>query len=519
MELFKVRAQSPSDEAADLYLKVRSGTVGFENGSCVLSPGSEISTDVYFNIFSSSKYGEYTVAEEISIATSVSGRLDIELRSCSDLGEEVLDVRRVDSEGPEEVDFSFKIKNLDDSRPVCHYLLYRAHDRSTVHSFGSYVSDIEPDEVDLGIVICTFNREERVLRNVERINSLISDPTCGPVGKSTVYVIDNGRTLDKDSVDYDSVKLIPNKNNGGSGGFSKGIIESRRDNKTHILLMDDDIEIDPNVIYKTFNLISILNDRHKGAFILGGMLLPESPRIQYEAGAEYLPEFKRGKHMLDLSDAGALLRNDKGEKADYGGWWFMAMPSSAADQLPLPLFIKLDDVEFGIRRMRDHIVMNGIGIWHDSFESKANPITDFYFLRRNLLILYSLYDVHNGMQIGIAHLRNMLKCMKHGNIREYVFTRRAVDDYLKGPEFIANVDQENLIKSCNPHMDENGSSEKPEKKRRIVYRNNMRKFSFRCLLYLLPESFNVAIRWNKLSRSYRDSMEYLTSMEYWESKQ
>ena len=519
MELFKVCAQPPSDDVADLYIRIRSGTVGFDNGDCVLPPGSEISTDTYFNIFSSSKYGEYTVADEISITTFVSGRMDVQLCSCSDAGEKTVDIRTVDSDVPEEICFSFKIDKLDDSKPTCHYLLYRAHDNSTIHSFGSYKSDVSRKNVDLGIVICTFKREERVVRNIEKIVSLISDRTYGLADKVTVYVVDNGRTLSKDVVNYDGVVLIPNNNNGGSGGFTKGMIESRKDKKTHILLMDDDIDMDPNVIYKTFNLISILNDKHKGAFILGGMLLPEYPQTQYEAGAEYLSEFKRGKHMLDLSEVSALLRNDKGEPADYGGWWFMAMPSSAADELPFPLFIKLDDVEFGTRRMQDHIVMNGIGIWHDSFESKTNPITDFYFLRRNLLIFYSLNNKHNGMWAGVTHLRNMLHCIKEGKIREYVFTRRAVDDFLKGPEFIANTNQEDIIKSYNMHTDETGYGEIPERKRGTCARNNIKKISFRCILNLFLESFNLVIKWNKTARSYRGSMEYLTSLEYWESRQ
>ena len=519
MELFKVRARPPSDEVADLYVRIRSGTAGFGNGDCVLSPGSEISTDTYFNIFSSSKYGEYTVADEISITTIVSGKMDVELCSCSGSGEETIGTRKVDSKVPVEVSFSFNIKSLDDSNPVCHYLVYRAHDNSTVHSFGSYVSDIEPEAVDLGIVICTFRREERVVKNVEKINSLISDRTYGLAGKVTVYVVDNGRTLSRDIVSHDGVVLIPNNNNGGSGGFAKGMIESRKDKKTHILLMDDDIEMDPSVIHKTFNLISILNDRHGEAFVLGGMLLPETPRMQYEAGAEYLREFKRGKHMLDLSEVGALLRNDEGEPADYGGWWFMAMPSSASDELPLPFFIKLDDVEFGIRRMHDHIVMNGIGVWHDSFESKTNPVIDFYFLRRNLLIFYSLYNKHNGIKIGITHLRNMLTCMKEGKTGEYVFTRMAVDDFLKGPGFIADADQEAIIKSCDPRTDETESGGNSERKPGMRTIDNIRKFSFRCFLNLFLESFNVAVKWNKLARNYRGGMEYLTSPEYWESRQ
>lgn len=519
MELFKVSVQSPFDGSNDLYLRVRSGTAWFENGDCLLLTGSEVSTDVYFNIFSSSKYGEYTIADEVSINTSVSGRLDVELRYCSEAGEKTVEKKTIDSDVPEDVHFTFNIKNLDDSKPVCHYLLYRATGRSTIHSFGSYISDVKSKDVDLGIVICTFKREDRVQKNIEKIKSLILDPKYGLENKVTVYVVDNGRTLSKDTVSNDHIRLIPCDNNGGSGGFAKGMMESRKDKKTHILLMDDDVEMDVNVIYKTINLISILNDKHSEAFVLGGMLLPGSPRIQYEAGAEYLPEFKRGKHMLDLSIVSELLRNDKGEQADYGGWWFMAMPSNAAEELPLPLFIKLDDVEFGIRRMSDHIVMNGIGIWHDSFESKVNPVTDFYFLRRNMLIIHSIYGKHNGMRMGMIYLRNMLSCIKRRGTTEYILTERATEDFLEGPDFIANANQEEIMNSRGSFRDENESCENFDGGHTLCRRINVGKSSSRCFFDVMRISFTLAVRWNRISRRYCDSMRYLTSSDYWEKRQ
>lgn len=513
MELFKVCIPPQSADVGNLYLRVRSGTAELQNGMCVLSPNSEISTDTYFNVFSSSKYAEYTKVEKVTIATSVSGNLLVELRSFSDAGEQTIESRNINSEEPEEVRFSFKIDTLKNENTTLHYLVYHSHGESVIHSFGSYISDLKPDIIDLGIVICTFMRAERVIRTLSQIDEIMSDDQYGLEGRITVYVMDNGRTLDEASINYNHVKLIPNKNDGGAGGFTRGIIESRRDHKTHTLLMDDDIELDPNVIYKTFNLISILKDEHKEAFILGGMLLPETPNIQYEAGAEYLQRFRRGKHMLDLSSADALIRNDGWEPADYGGWWYMCMPENTTEELPLPLFIKLDDVEFGLRRMRDHIVINGIGVWHDHFESKTNPVTDYYFMRRNTLILHSIYSKNNGIRAGIGHLRRMLYCIKEEKNNEYRYTRKAIDDFLKGPEFIENAEQTEIFKMAD-NWDEIVPSADRKKKRstREIFRNA----SPAELLSLFLESTKLVIRWNGLAKKYRESIEFLSSVEYWD---
>ena len=103
----------------------------------------------------------------VSITTYVSGNLDVELRSVSRSEETVIKKISIDSDDIEKVTFCFSIQNLDDGDPVCHYLLYRSNDYSVIESLGAYVSDVKPDSIDLGIVICTFNREDRLKNNVK----------------------------------------------------------------------------------------------------------------------------------------------------------------------------------------------------------------------------------------------------------------------------------------------------------------------------------------------------------------
>lgn len=37
---------------------------------------------------------------------------------------------------------------------------------------------------------------------------------------------------------------------------------------------------------------------------------------------------------------------------------------------PLPIFVKGDDMEYGIRNHKEVMHMNGIGVWHQSFQEK-----------------------------------------------------------------------------------------------------------------------------------------------------
>ena len=508
-ELFRpsFAVQMPGAEA--LYFRVRAGHMEQYDGIFKLYPGSVVSTDTYFNIFSSSKYSVCTTAKNISITTTVSGNLEVELHSCSDISDEVIDTKKIISDSPEEVCFFFNIEGLDDTQPVCHYILYRSLGESMIYSFGSYYSDSEPDTVDMGIVICTFKREQRVLQTLERLNDLLSGDEYAMPGNTTVYVIDNGRTIEKNQVKYDFVKLIPNKNNGGAGGYAKGITEARKDSKTHILLMDDDVVVDINTIYKTAKFLSILNENHRDAFILGGMLLPETPTTQYEAGAERIPVFKGGKSKLDLSLKESLLANDRREPAQYGGWWYHCMPAFVTDELPLPVFIKMDDVMFGLRHMKNHVVMNGIGIWHDSFESKANPVAEFYYLRRNTLIFDSVYGSKNGFKAGIDYLHTMLHCIKEGKNKEFFYTKRALRDFLKGPQALL---EDSVNEILNIQVLERGHDDTEGTAIKKIVRNS----NFKELSNLFLEGLNLILNWNKIAKEYRDSMEYLTSVDFWE---
>lgn len=79
--------------------------------------------------------------------------------------------------------------------------------------------------------------------------------------------------------------LLPNRNVGGSGGFTKGLIEAVESGLyTHYLFMDDNIELDSEVIYKLFPLY----EYGKQYFaISGGILDLYKKHILHEAGALY----------------------------------------------------------------------------------------------------------------------------------------------------------------------------------------------------------------------------------------
>ena len=75
----------------------------------------------------------------------------------------------------------------------------------------------------------------------------------------TILFSDNGKTLDMNKLSSAHIHIVQNKNTGGAGGFTRDLIEILDANNagmeiTHVLLMDDDIVIDPESLLKTYRI-------------------------------------------------------------------------------------------------------------------------------------------------------------------------------------------------------------------------------------------------------------------------
>jgi hypothetical protein len=169
------------------------------------------------------------------------------------------------------------------------------------------------------------------------------------------------------------------------------------------------------------------------------MLSEDDPTIQFEAGAWFR---SRGLHPLmamrgglELDTSEALARNAHDLGIEYGAWWFFAFPIDLTDDNPLPVFVRGDDAEFSVTHARGHIrAMNGIGVWHQAFEYKNNPMM-FHLEYRNLSLVSVLNDpgftrVHFIRRVGVSAVRSLL-AMKYSSAEKMI---AGASDFLEGPD-------------------------------------------------------------------------------------
>jgi GT2 family glycosyltransferase len=333
---------------------------------------------------------------------------------------------------------------------------------------GEYSLDAPYNKVSVAIAICTYKRESAVLKNIKVLNDL-----KGQLNK--VYIVDNGQSLDIPSDDY--IKILPNKNLGGSGGFTRGLIEAK--NHDFVILMDDDIEINKESIFRMVALASHLKNECKNAHISASMLPTSAPYLQFENGAKFNGRHTISlKHNLDLRSRDSLIKNIIDEGAMYGAWWCFMLPTTDILEygLPLPLFIKLDDVEYSLRCCKDApiITSNGLCVVHEDFDAKFSSHLEYYTIRNQLITL-----AVNGKANALGGIFRLAKsCAKQLFMYRYdcmplVF--KAFEDFLKGAPFLIDADQEALNKeimalapkakplSCFDNWDDSLRSNTPRK--------------------------------------------------------
>ena len=448
-----------STEEKLYFRRSRKGKSDFDlaSGALYLHEQAEVSFDTYFNSFSIGKWFKYTTINNATLQLRIKGKFSISLlykeeMAMGQIMTQLIHNIRVDTRG-EEKEVSLPLD--------CHKLLgmyaFRCtslEDHSVILGGGYYTEVQEIAWVKMAIAICTFRREQYVYKNIDLLKkAFIENDDAELVDKLMVYISDNGKTLALEELSGSNVRVFPNKNVGGAGGFTRGLMEISKEKEqtkvTHVLLMDDDVIIQPESIYRTYAMWALLKSDYLASVIGGGVLNLDRPWAQIESGAYWnIGEVKARKSGLDLRKVESCLRNEIEEYVDFQGWWYcsFSMERVREDNLPLPVFIKGDDIEYGIRGGNSLILLNGICVWHEPFEYK-NMSSFYYYWYRNWLI-------NNGVrgEISVTARKIFWRELKARVIQE-CFTLRyknaalllvAVEDFLKGIDWLKEQDGEIL---------------------------------------------------------------------------
>lgn len=440
-----------------MYYRAR-GQVIQNNQELYLSYSAQCAFSTYFNSFSANKWRKYTKLDNLQLELTYQGKLQIEIYSAYWYrGKAIVECQNsctIESVSKDKFQMSIDFKQHDN----IFFKITALSDKAVFYG-GHYFTEISPDqlnEVNIDLVMCTFKREPFVRRNINLIvNNYIRQEKYNGANHFRLLIVDNGQTLPAEEIEIPGlVKVYPNLNVGGSGGFCRGMIESLHlGNATHILFMDDDVLVQTEAFEKCYNLLSLLKQEFQNEFIGGAMFRLDQKNIQHENLAAF-----KGNHlvslksMLDVNQYANVLFNDKTEPVSgiYCAWWFCCMPKTIVNlqNLPYPFFIRMDDIEYSIRNLHHAISLNGISVWHEAFDKKYSTLMENYFMFRNNLVVNMIHRVGNKKMALKFFFRRFAHDIFRYDYGGAELLLDGVDSFLKGPTFFKNVD---TVKDLKQH--------------------------------------------------------------------
>ncbi len=270
----------------------------------------------------------------------------------------------------------------------------------------------------------------------------------------TVFVMDQGKDKVTDSEFFptaraglgDKLKVIVQGNLGGSGGYARGQSESvRKGTATYALMMDDDVVCEPEGLIRAVTF----GDLAKRPTIVGGHMFNLYSRAQLHSFGEIIQPWRfwwqtrlDGYSQWDLGARN--LRSSrwlhKRADVDFNGWFMCLIPRVVLEEigLSLPVFIKWDDSEFGLRAKAagyPTVSFPGAAVWHVPWTDKNDGVDwQSYFHQRNRIIAALLHSPYErGGRMVRESFNHQIKHLASLQYSTAELRHLAMEDVLRGP--------------------------------------------------------------------------------------
>ena len=430
------RIQIPEPQFSEPTLYVRSSAGSIDSAGLRLAQDDRATFDTAFGVFAAGRWSRLTSITDIVASMDISGRALVELIAYANGVDTVVAF----SEAGDAV-------SCDDIRAISaesFYVAVTAREDGVIVRGGEWGTKTPPTRnVQLGVAITTFNRQEYVLATIDKLAALEAQ-VPSVQGHLRVLVVDNARNLQPNIPASAPVRVLPNPNLGGAGGFARGLIEFREEGwSTHVVFMDDDISLEPESIVRSISLLSYADS--PDLCIHGAMLSEEQPWMQFEAGSAY--EFRSVYPLrahgrgIDLRHRSEVIRDQLELDLDYSAWWFTVFPMHIGVDNPLPVFVRGDDVAFGLMHTGQHTVtLNGISVWHADFALKNNPSSLYYEVRNFALIDTLVFDDHKSWHLAWRYLGFGFRNAYSHRYASAEYMIWGMKDFLAGPDEWMKID-------------------------------------------------------------------------------
>ena len=416
--------------------------------SALVPEQSEVSFGAYFNAFAAGYWRHWSRLTEVHLRLSLtgSGRVDV-YRTKAD-GSHIYVAGEV-VDGSLDLDMQLDLRPFEDGGWYWFDLTTDSGELS-LGSGGWYAAEESPTPAAVTIGMPTFNRPADC---VATLNAIAEDPLV-LAAVVAVIIPDQGTKKVRDQAGFaevaaklgDRLRIIDQPNLGGSGGYARIMYEALGTTGCEqILYMDDDILLEPDSVLR-----AVAFSRYsREPMLVGGQMLSLQARSQLSTMGEVVDR----NAFLWRNAPGTEPHHDLAEgtlrqtpwlhrrtDVDYNAWWMCLIPRRVAEDvgMPLPLFIKWDDAEYGLRaRSRGYrtATVPGIAIWHMSFLEKDDT-SDWqaYFHYRNRYVAAALHGPDNPRALLVDTVKRSLRHLMLMEYSAMALQEMALRDFLAGPD-------------------------------------------------------------------------------------
>ncbi|MGP3535477.1 glycosyltransferase [Microbacterium sp. RD1] len=431
----------PGDEAArGLYVRAQPDAVSWDRSSLTIAGGATASLATYFGAFPAGYWRAHTSVAQITVEAQLDRPATVRVCAADDrIGRRVLATVAADGS------FSWSVAISDGA---WFWLEIDAGAEGTTLRDGAWFAG-EAAAATTTVCITTHNHGADC---VDVLRRLAADESVAE-HVARVIVVDQGDRPVREAPGFaeaslvlgERLRLIEQANLGGSGGFSRGMIESLAEDASHVLLLDDDVLLEPESLRRMLAFAA----RSSGERIVGAQMLSLTDRTLLHSVGERIEKRRFWwtsvePDLAPIDVASATLEDTPRLRArhdvDFNGWWMCLLPLDLIRRVgaSLPLFIKWDDAEFGLRARADGVptvTLPGAAIWHMPWTGKDDGLDwQAYYQLRNRLVAALIHSpARRGggvLSSSFAQDVNHLLCLQYGSAAA---RRVAVHDVLRGP--------------------------------------------------------------------------------------
>ncbi|WP_205471214.1 glycosyltransferase [Nocardioides sp. SYSU D00038] len=416
--------------------------------------GERLSFGTYFNGFPASYWRRWTVVDRVTLTVRMRGHGAnvIVYKSMANGRSQRVDSATTDERG--EGTFTFELSLVPFVDGGWYWYDVVAGDDDAVVESAEWTAEVPEDRAEHGtvdIAITTMNRPDFCAKLLGQIGS---DPDLAPyldevlvMEQGTQKVVDSPELPKAQAALGDRLRIIEQGNLGGSGGYARGQLESvRKGTATYAMMMDDDVVCEPEGIIRAVTF----GDLARRPTIVGGHMFSLYSKSRLHSFGEIVQPWRFWwQTRLDgYSDWDLAARNIRSARwlhkradVDFNGWFMCLIPRVVMEEigLSLPLFIKWDDAEYGLRAKQagyPTVTFPGAAVWHVPWTDKNDALDwQAYFHHRNRLVAALLHSPYPRggrlLRESLNHQISHLVAMQYSTVE---IRHQALEDVLAGPQ-------------------------------------------------------------------------------------